>query len=83
MERERGLWPCVKCKESLGRIAFGEFVWTKGVEGSTDGVNVVFRCPHCGAPKVWFSKPRDRFTAAVESLAAEIARGVTRLSKES
>jgi len=80
---EKGLWPCSRpgCDQVLGRIAFGEIAWEEGVKGSTDGTNVVFICPKCGMPKVWFSKPRDRWQAAMESMATEIARQVVRLSK--
>ena len=60
-------WKCVNsdCDGVLGRIIRGELV-LNNTRANTDGVNLVVRCPSCGATKCWFAKDRATISAAVD-----------------
>jgi len=71
-ERTSKVWYCPTCKEEIGKVIYGQLYMEGSMIVNTDGPNLVVKCPHCGARKVWFA--RDRMSEVISEFAKAVAR---------
>lgn len=73
------IWYCPSCKEQIGSVVFGQLYLNGTMTVNTDGPNLIVKCPHCEARKIWYAQ--DRLNILANELADVLIRRMAQSNK--